>query len=77
MWGEHVDASDFFNTIYPKQAAITERLWSPKNITNTTTALSRIESFRCHLNFRGIQAASVNNQQARSEPPGPGSCYFQ
>jgi len=65
MWGEHVDASDFFNTIYPKLAAITERLWSPKNITSTTAALTRIENFRCHLNSRGIQAAAVTNKQAR------------
>jgi len=36
MWGEKVDASDFFNTIYPKLAAITERLWSPSSVTDLT-----------------------------------------
>ena len=50
MWGETVDASDFFNTIYPKLAAITERLWSPSSITDVTKAKSRLEAFRCVLN---------------------------
>jgi hexosaminidase len=77
MWGEKVDASDFAQTVWPRLAAVAERLWSPRNMTNTETALPRIQSFRCLLNRRGIAAAPVNNKGARAAPPGPGSCYEQ
>jgi len=77
MWGETVDASDLQSTVWPKMAAIAERLWSPRATTSLEQAHSRIEWFRCLLNLRGIAAAPVNNLVARTAPPGPGSCYLQ
>lgn len=77
MWGESVDASDLAQTVWPRLAAVAERLWSPRNTTDTLSALPRIESFRCLLNRRGVAAAPVNNKDARSAPPGAGSCYEQ
>jgi len=77
MWGETVDASDLEQTVWPRQAAIAERLWSPREVNDPAEALQRIENFRCLLNERGIRAAPVNNANARSSPPGPGSCYNQ
>lgn len=79
MWGETVDASDVESTVWPKLAAIAERLWSPRAATaaRDEATHSRIEHFRCLLNRRGIRAAPVNNRQARSAPPGPGSCLDQ
>jgi len=77
MWGENVDVSDLQSTVWPRTASIAERLWSPRDTTSLEQAHSRIESFRCLLNFRGIAAAPVNNLVAREGPPGPGSCYSQ
>ena len=78
MWGETVDTSDFDATVWPRLAAIAERLWSTEDQTSdSATALPRIQEFRCLLNERGIAAAPVNNADARSAPPGPGSCYKQ
>ena len=77
MWGEAVDASDFEQTVWPRLAAVAERLWSPRNANNTQSALPRIQSFRCLLNARGVSAAPVVNKEARSAPPGAGSCYAQ
>ena len=77
MWGETVDASDFQNTVWPRMAAIAERLWSPRTVTNTTAAAPRISYFRCLMNHRGIGAAPTKNSRARESPPGPGSCYDQ
>jgi len=77
MWGETVDTSDIQNTVWPRLAAIGERLWSPKNITSFSEAEPRYASFRCLLNRRGIGAAPYNNKNARTAPPGPGPCFYQ
>jgi hexosaminidase len=77
MWGETVDASDLAQTVWPRLAAVAERLWSPRTTTDPVAALPRIEAFRCLLNRRGVLAAPVNNQAARSAPQGPGSCFQQ
>jgi hexosaminidase len=77
QWGETVDTSDALQTIWPRAAAIAERLWSPRTTTDLGSATGRIVSFRCLLNQRGIQAAPVDNTVARSNPPNPGSCYWQ
>lgn len=77
QWGETVDTSDALQTIWPRAAAIAERLWSPRTYKSTTQAASRFEGFRCLLNRRGIAAAPADNSQAREAPPFPGSCYSQ
>merc|ERR1719201_2978956 len=77
MWGESVDMSDLEQTVWPRMAAIAERLWSPRTYNDPVAALPRIEEFRCLLNRRGVRAAPVNNKNARSSPPGPGSCLKQ
>jgi len=77
MWGEWVDASDFEQTIWPRSAAVAERLWSSAQVNDVLLALPRLSWFRCLLNQRGIAAAPVNNDEARSSPAGPGSCYVQ
>jgi len=81
MWGETVDTSDIESTVWPRLAAISEQLWSPRAVTSaktaTNSAFPRIKYFRCLLNRRGIRAAPVDNAGAREAPPGPGSCFEQ
>ncbi len=70
--GETVDASDFDSTVWPRLAAIGERLWS--NVDDVDAARPRLEAFRCLLLERGVGAAPVNNTLARTAPVGPGAC---
>ena len=77
MWGETVDDSDLFNTVWPRAAAVAERLWSPAWANNTFDFMPRLSNFRCLLNARGYSAAPVHNNVARSAPPQPGSCMYQ
>jgi hexosaminidase len=78
MWGETVDTSDIQQTVWPRLAAIAERLWSPKSAATTPdNARARFSAFRCLLNRRGIAAAPANNKIARGAPPGPGGCLAQ
>lgn len=67
----------YFSTIWPRAAAVAERLWTPQALMDVEAAEARLEVFRCMLNLRGIGAAPVTNAQARSAPSGPGSCYKQ
>lgn len=66
-------------TIWPRTAAVAERLWS-YDVTTTHTApgvAERLAWFRCYLLAQGIGAAPLNNADARAAPPGPGSCLTQ
>jgi len=77
MWGETVDASDIFNTIWPRAAAAAVRLWSPVDLVDTNAALPRLQRFRCLLNSRGVAAGPVLVPNGRDAPPTPGGCYVQ
>ena len=79
MWGETVDASDLAQTVWPRQAAIAERLWTPAPLADVGAAdlLGRLEQVRCLLTARGVAAAPVTNLIARNAPSGPGSCFNQ
>lgn len=71
MWGEHVDGSNVLDTIWPRLAAIAERLWIGPNSqsallesvghghdgSDMQMTHKRIATFRCKLLQRGIQAA--------------------
>ncbi|XP_057961121.1 beta-hexosaminidase 3 [Malania oleifera] len=78
MWGEHVDASDIEQTIWPRAAAAAERLWTPydKLAKNPMEVIGRLKHFRCLLNQRGVAAAPVT-APGRGAPEEPGSCYRQ
>lgn len=74
MWGETVDASDLEFTVWPRAAAIAERLWSPREATQDLGAAEpRLHAFRCLLLQRGVRAGFVGGS-GRQAPPGPGSC---
>ena len=66
MWGETVDTSDLEQTVWPRLAAVAERLWSPRALNDTADARDRIRAFRCLLNRRGVAAAPPSNPTART-----------
>ncbi|CAE7272190.1 HEXO1 [Symbiodinium natans] len=72
MWGETVDGSDQAPTVWPRLAAIAERLWSAP-ASSAAAAETRLGAFRCLLLRRGV-AAGPTMGQGRAAPPGPGSC---
>eukprot|EP01137_Pigoraptor_chileana_P027501 Opistho-2@10194 len=77
MWGETVDAGDLMATTWPRAAAVAERLWSPREVTDVDAAAPRMSTFRCIMNKRGYVAAPSVDAHARDAPPGPGGCYVQ
>ena len=63
-WGEYIDAVNSVNRVWPRAAAIAERLWSPADTTDTDEAATRLADLRCRMLSRGIAAQSI----------GPGFC---
>ena len=54
MWSEYVDATNFISRIWPRAAAVAERAWSAKDVTDVNDARERLHEFRCKLLQRGI-----------------------
>ena len=79
QWGESADGSDVLQTVWPRAAAIAERLWSYNMALNSSSAgvAERLAAFRCLLLARGVPATPLNAPIARSPPTGPGSCLDQ
>jgi len=59
MWGEQVDETCFDVRVWPRAAAVAERLWSPKLVTNVNDAASRLSAHRCNMVRRGINAGPI------------------
>lgn len=68
LWGEYVDENNFFQRIWPRTAALAERLWSPAEVGRHDTddqIVVRLSRHRCRmLAYRNIPA----------EPLGPDVC---
>ena len=79
QWGESADGSDVLQTVWPRGAAVAERLWSYNMQLNSSDAgvARRLSAFRCLLLARGVPASPLNAPLGRSPPPGPGSCFAQ
>eukprot|EP01051_Picozoa_sp_SAG22_P000438 SAG22_NODE_12_length_33707_cov_70.427118_2_plen_74_part_00 len=70
-----MDASNVEGIIFPRLAAVAERLWSPLAATNDTVAAGpRIKRFRCLLNARGVAASPVDTLPAPGPPDEIGDC---
>lgn len=85
MWQEYIDGSNVLNTVWPRAAAVAERLWSPRGVNDTRAAKPRLAQFRFLLQARGIPAgvldftrpSSFGLPEAGQPPNGPGSCLDQ
>lgn len=58
-WEETTDSGNLEASLWPRSAAVAERLWSPQSINSTEAARPRLAAFRCLLNRRGIPAAAL------------------
>eukprot|EP01113_Clastostelium_recurvatum_P013610 TRINITY_DN1724_c0_g1_i3.p1 TRINITY_DN1724_c0_g1~~TRINITY_DN1724_c0_g1_i3.p1 ORF type:complete len:531 (+),score=117.02 TRINITY_DN1724_c0_g1_i3:2207-3799(+) len=73
-WGETMDPTNLFARVWPRAAAVAERLWSAASVTSLTDALPRLHAFRCMLIDRDIPSAPLDNLAG---PLAPGSCLWQ
>jgi hexosaminidase len=54
MWSEYVDAENIDSRIWPRNAAIAERFWSPQSVTDPTSMYARMDVVSERLEWLGL-----------------------
>ena len=67
MWSEFVTPEIIDSRIWPRTAAIAERLWSPQDVRDVDSMYARLAVVSRHLEFYGLNARVV--------PPGHAAAH--
>jgi hexosaminidase len=65
MWVEYVNAENIDSRIWPRNAAIAERLWSPQNTTDIASMYARLHAVSAHLEWLGLTHRTYYPQMLR------------
>jgi hexosaminidase len=58
MWSEYVSPENIDSRIWPRTAAIAERLWSPQDVTDVNSMYQRLENVSRRLDWLGLTHSS-------------------
>jgi hexosaminidase len=62
MWAEYVNPENIDSRIWPRNAAIAERLWSPQEITDAASMHTRMEAIAIRLEWLGLTHKTYERQ---------------
>jgi hexosaminidase len=60
MWSEYVNVENIDSRIWPRNAAIAERLWSPQNVTDAASMYARMNALGSRLEWLGLTHRKSN-----------------
>ena len=66
MWGEYVNAHNIDSRIWPRTAAIAERLWSPQSVNNVNDMYRRLDVESLRLEALGLTHISQEDVSLRA-----------
>ncbi len=72
MWVEYVNAENIDSRIWPRNAAIAERLWSPQNVADVASMYARLHAVSAQLEWLGLTHRTYYPQMLR-RIAGPGA----
>jgi hexosaminidase len=74
MWAEYINPENIDSRIWPRNAVIAERLWSPQKVTNVASMHTRMEILGERLEWLGLTHKSYHRQmlQRIAGPSSPG-----
>ena len=65
MWVEYVNAENVDSRIWPRNAAIAERLWSPQDVTDVASMYARLHAVSAQLEWQGLTHRTYYPQMLR------------
>ncbi len=65
MWSEYVNAENIDSRIWPRNAAIAERLWSPQSVTDVASMYARLNAISARLALLGLTHNSYYGRMLR------------
>jgi hexosaminidase len=65
MWAEYVNPENIDSRIWPRNAAIAERLWSPQNVTDVASMYARMHAISTQLEWLGLAHRTYYPQMLR------------
>src|SRR5216684_1970758 len=65
MWAEYVNAENIDSRIWPRNAAIAERLWSPQYVTDVASMHARLHAVSAQLEWLGLTHRAYYPQMLR------------
>lgn len=77
MWGEFVSPESIDGRIWPRAAAVAERLWSPQNIRDVNSMYRRMEAVSRDLDWHGVTHHSAYNGMLQRLAGGPDTKSLQ
>jgi hexosaminidase len=72
MWSEYVNTENVDSRIWPRNAAIAERLWSAQNVTDVASMYSRLDVLSARLEWLGL-THKIHYRQMLQRIAGPAS----
>src|SRR5260370_5256073 len=65
MWSEYVNPENVDSRIWPRNAAIAERLWTPQNVTDVASMYARLHAVSAQLEWLGLTHRAYYPQMLR------------
>lgn len=74
QWGEQIDSHTVDAISWPRSAAVAERLWSAKDVTDIASMKARLDQHWCLLTRRGVSASPI--KPGYCELPAGNTSYY-